>query len=540
VIKVSGAYMRGSCICAALALAALTGQRAALAENLHLDPAAFKALGHTDERFQSYNVEMAEVIGGRFWKPYAHMDRSHPPAGELQVGRDPDRFEVRPPVDLSNRRLRLLAAALGPAYVRVSGTWANSVYFQNDDAPAMPNPPDGFGGVLTRAQWKGVIDFANAVDAQIVTSFTISPGVRDASGTWTPVEAKPLLEFTHSVGGKIFAAELFNEPNLPSYGAAPKNYDSHWFARDEAAFRAFVAKTAPGMLIAGPGDVAMANQPAAETRPASRPNQTPSAPVQLKPEDLLAADPPAHFDIFSYHFYPAVSQRCAPAGSAIGTSPKQALSEEWLARTDQPFDAHMRLRDHYAAGAPIWLTETAEAACGGNPWAASFIDSFRYLDQMGRLAKRGAGAIFHNTLAASDYGLIDQTTLEPRPNYWAALLWRRLMGPVVLDAGPMRPSVHLYAQCLRDRPGGVALLVLNMSGAAVTLEIPEPADAYVMTSTSLRGQTVLLNGSSLSLGSSDRIPELNAQSFSAGHVKLLPPNSIDFIAVPRAQNPGCH
>jgi len=33
-----------------------------------------------------------------------------------------------------NARLRKLAAALGPAYVRVSGTWANSVFFQDTDA----------------------------------------------------------------------------------------------------------------------------------------------------------------------------------------------------------------------------------------------------------------------------------------------------------------------------------------------------------------------------------------------------------------------
>ena len=37
----------------------------------------------------------------------------------------------------------------------------------------------------------------------------------------------------------------------------------------------------------------------------------------------------------------------------------------------------------------MWLTETAEAACGGNPWASTFLDTFRYLDQLGRLAKAG-------------------------------------------------------------------------------------------------------------------------------------------------------
>lgn len=35
---------------------------------------------------------------------------------------------------------------------------------------------------------------------------------------------------------------------------------------------------------------------------------------------------------------------------------------------------------------------------------------------------RGVKDIMHNTLAASDYGLLDQNTVQPRPNYWVALL----------------------------------------------------------------------------------------------------------------------
>jgi hypothetical protein len=177
--------------------------------------------------------------------------------------------------------------------VRVSGTWANSVYFQDDDAPAMATPPDGYSGVLTRAEWRGVIAFAKAVDARLVTSFTISSGVRDASGTWTPAEARPLLDYTHSIGGEIFAAELFNEPNLASFGGGPKGYDAAAFARDSAAFREFVMQVAPGLKIVGPGDVLTANAP------------MPGAPTA---EDFLTAKPPPRFDVFSYHFYPGVAK----------------------------------------------------------------------------------------------------------------------------------------------------------------------------------------------------------------------------------------
>jgi len=32
--------------------------------------ATLRRIATVDERYQSYNVEMAEVIGGNFWKPY--------------------------------------------------------------------------------------------------------------------------------------------------------------------------------------------------------------------------------------------------------------------------------------------------------------------------------------------------------------------------------------------------------------------------------------------------------------------------------------
>jgi heparanase len=30
------------------------------------------AIGTVDEPFQSYNIEMVEVVGGRFWKPHGN------------------------------------------------------------------------------------------------------------------------------------------------------------------------------------------------------------------------------------------------------------------------------------------------------------------------------------------------------------------------------------------------------------------------------------------------------------------------------------
>lgn len=494
------------------------------AEPASLDPANFSSIGQVDERFQSYNVEMAEIIGGKFWKPYSHMSASAAPPIKIDVGRDPTLFEARPPTDLSSHRLRVLAAALGPAYMRVSGTWANSVYFQDDDAPMLANAPAGYNGVLTHGEWRGVLDFAKAVDAKLVTSFTISAGVRDASGTWTPVQAKPLLDYTRSIGGEIYAAELFNEPNLASFGAGLKGYDAAAFARDSAVFRAFVAQAAPDLKIVGPGDVTTANMP------------IPGAPTA---EAFFAASPAPQFDIFSYHFYPAVSQRCAPPGTAgVSTTQDQALTDAWLARTDRAFEAHKTVHDQYTPSAPIWITETAQAACGGSPWARTFTDSFRYLDQMGRLAKRGVSVIFHNTLAASEYALIDPVALNPRPNYWSALLWRRLMGTVVLDPGSTPAALHVYAQCLRGHSGGVSVLAINTGAQPMALRLAGFADVYALSAPSLASDTTLLNGQPLRIGPDDRLPAIHARRMSGASITVAP-QSIDFIALPRARNPKC-
>lgn len=509
-------------------------------------PRANRSIATIDERFLSYNVEMAEVIGGNFWKPYTPESiaamQAHAPsensssdsASSSVAGQNQTMFQARPPIDLSNARLRKLASALGPAYMRTSGTWANSVYFHDSDTPPLAQPPKGFQGVLTRGEWKGVIDFARAVDAKVVTSFAIGAGVRNAEGVWTSDLARKFVAYTRSVGGGIASAEFFNEPNMPVYGGAPGGYNAQDYARDFAIFHRFAETDAPDMLIAGPGSVGEAVlQP--------RMSKETSA-AFVSTNAMLSASPPPKYDLFSYHFYGAASIRCASMGTNVQITPEAALSEDWLARADTSYDFYVRgLRDRYEPGKPVWITETADAACGGNPWAATFLDTFRFLDQLGRLAKQGVSAVFHNTLASSEYGLLDQNTFEPRSNYWAALLWRRLMGSTVVDAGPLEPQLHLhlYAHCLRGHPGGVTLLAINLSRTETkSLELPTSADRYTLSAPKLDDGRVRLNGQELQLAPNDALPQLQGDRIPSGHVELQPA-TITFLAVPEAANDDC-
>jgi hypothetical protein len=482
---------------------------------------------------------MLEVTGGKFWKPYGpELDSilavkqppdAAPGNGETPAGMNPGVYSYRPPIDLANARLRKLAAALGPAYVRVSGTWANTSYFPPSDR-APTTPPPGFIGVLSRQQWKGVIDFARAVDAGIVTSFATSVGTRDARGAWTMDQARRFVGFTKAMGGQIAAAEYMNEPTLAAMGGAPAGYDASAYGRDFKLFHAFARSAAPEMLILGPGSVG-------ETT--GNWGVTYGVAGVLSTRDLLAASQPARVDAFSYHHYGAASQRCA--GMGMQTTAADALSEQWLHRTDETLAFYKRLRDEFEPGKPFWLTEVGDAACGGNPWGATFLDTFRYLDQLGRLAKQEVRVVAHNTLVASDYGLLDDKTLAPKPNYWGALLWRKLMGTVVLESNvPIQRGLHVYGHCLRGTPGGVALLAINNdTTAARTLRVPTAARRYTLSSSAgLQSRSVRLNGAELALGANDALPALTGEPSPAGDVTLAPA-TITFLALPTAGNDAC-
>lgn len=59
-----------------------------------LDPGKMPRIGTVDERFASYNIEMAEVTGGNFWKPYHNQSSAAAEADTASaICFDPGRHE---------------------------------------------------------------------------------------------------------------------------------------------------------------------------------------------------------------------------------------------------------------------------------------------------------------------------------------------------------------------------------------------------------------------------------------------------------------
>jgi hypothetical protein len=156
---------------------------------------------------------------------------------------------------------------------------------------------------------------------------------------------------------------------------------------------------------------------------------------------------------------------------------------------------------------------------------ASFADALWYVDSMASAAKLSFEAYCRQDFIGADYGLCDCATGAPLPDYWAAVLWSRLVGAAVLNAsvpatapvphpaaaataaaaalqlqaglagagagagagaagggaGISGASLRLYAHCTPPGAaapaGSVTAIILNLGPAAATVDVTVSAAA---------------------------------------------------------------
>lgn len=470
------------------------------------------------ERFLSFSVDTAQALGGVFWDPAGSGE-------EVPV-------EV---YDFGRARLRRLTSELAPAMLRIGGTAADHVLYDVSEAPVAA-PPAPFELVMTSAIWDGLARFARDLDLEILFTLSAGPGARDAALAWTADNARTFVDHVVGRGDPVTVWELGNEINgFPI--AHFIRVDGEQYARDMAVARALVDEHAPGALLAGPSSAYW--PPVGEAFP-------------VMPAFLAAGG--ELVDVVTWHFYPQQSKRCPIATRRAG--PTVMLEPDSLAAVDRWAD---RIEAQVRSDAPraeVWLGETGNAQCGGEPGVSDrFVGSLWWLDELGRMARRGQPIVVRQTLSGSDYGLLDDATLEPNPDYWASLLWRRLVGTSILAAevsgapadAAAAPPVMTYAACQRGVPGGVVVLAINLDlERSVAVEVEGAASAaaetYVATAPDLYGKDVRLNGRELRAAADGAPPPIapsRARLRAGAPLVTLPPTSYAFVALPDAAAPGC-
>jgi heparanase 1 len=479
-------------------------------------------VGTIDERFLSVAVDTAQVVGATFWNPEAGLEGA---GGSYPV----------PPYDFARPRLRRLAQELAPAYLRIGGTTADKVFYDMSAEPvgAAPSP---YRAVLTRRQWDGVADFAGALGYRIAFTLNAGPGPRDAANAWHPDNARALLEYSRAHAVPVALWDFGNEANAYpvtislGYGVPPAQ-----LARDAAAARALVHEVTPGALLAAPSS---AYWPVAGE-------------FMSLYADFLASGGGSVVDVVTWHYYPTQSRRCLVATRRASQDlmfEPATLNEvdTWAATVEAG-------RDAFAKGKPVWLGESGNAQCGGEPGVSdSFASGFWWLDQLGRLARRGESVVVRQTLSGSNYGLIDDERLQPRPDYWTSVLWRRLAGTRVLDVpAGADPLLRVYAHCTRAgapdaAPGAVTLAVLNLdraSGVSLVLDaFGDSADVYELSSPDPASAEVRLNDATLVAeedGSPPPLPPSVVHRDGGVLRARFGPATYGFVVLPAASAPAC-
>ncbi|HZA50081.1 MAG TPA: hypothetical protein VE549_05020, partial [Myxococcaceae bacterium] len=356
-----------------------------------------RAVAELDPRFLSVAIDTAQVLGGEFW---SRGGATKSIVGDARV----------PPLDLSRPELREGLRALAPVYLRIGGTAADQVRYELGSAPARPHSSD-LALTLTARRWEEIVAFANAGDAPLIFTLAAGPGTRDWRGAWKPDQAAMLVEHATRRGDPVAVWELGNEPNAyPLVHGIGHSVSGRQLGRDLTAARAMLDRLGSPARLAAPASAFW--------------------PVIGELNPILARalrHGGLDVQIVTWHYYPQQSRRCPVAvrrASAERLLCPRNLDEfaRWAAVVE-------RARTRYAPRAELWLGETGNAQCGGEPGVSDgMAGTLWWIDQLGALARRGHRVVVRQTLIGSDYGLLDDRTLEPRPDYWASVLWKRVMG----------------------------------------------------------------------------------------------------------------
>ncbi|XP_063281413.1 heparanase [Pelobates fuscus] len=209
-------------------------------------------------------------------------------------------------------------------------------------------------------------------------------------------------------------------------------------------------------------------------------------------------------------------------------------------------------------GKRVWLGETSSAYGGGSPGLSNtYIDGFMWLDKLGVSAQLGIDVVMRQALfGAGSYNLVD-SNFEPLPDYWLSLLFKKLVGPVVLNAQLSSPRnnydrmLRVYMHCTNtDNPtytgGDVTLFAINLHNGAQHMILPsilsgKGVDEYMLLpgEEGLLSTSVLLNGEVLQMVDDRTLPALNGKPLKPGSQLVLPPLSFGFFVVKNAKASAC-
>ncbi|XP_045770961.1 heparanase-like [Maniola jurtina] len=457
------------------------------------------------------------------------------PEDFLSIGIDASEIQNHDKVDFMKSKLRELAAALAPARLRLGGTMSDRLIFSKDDipslsckkCPATPETEDVCVAVqelcrqkflpffiMTGNKWTKINEFCKATNLKLL--FPLNVLIRN-NEEWNDQNAIELLEYSKYKNFSI-DWQLGNEPNsfphVFNISISPRTL-SHDYKKLRKLLNHHGYKKS---WLVGPDT----------TRPQeNRPNC-----LNYMVEFL--GNVSHHINIRSWHQY-YLNSRTAKLEDFWNPDTFDLLKEQI-----ETMQNHTKKYRHI----PMWLTETSSSYGGGAPGLSnSYAGSPLWIDKLGLSAKYNITTVIRQSFIGGNYSMIDDQ-LEPLPDWWVSVLFKRLVGNKVLHLScKCSPFQRIYAHCANRKytndTTAITIYAINLQFEKAKFLLNGTAfhgdnlniDEYIISapSNNRRTKTVLLNGWPLYYDSS--YPDLQPHRMKYGNHISMPPYSIGFWVV---------
>jgi hypothetical protein len=429
-----------------------------------------------------------------------------------------------------------LVRTLAPFVLRVGGTAANDLrYYGNVSTDKCKS--------LCEETWLDLLWFVQATDSTLLFDFSRQPRTADTN-IFDPVEALQMFDVGLANGyGDVLANAIWQSANEDSSSFAN---NGTLRALDFFALRDAAASRGIGTRLIGPSVGGV---------------------TDVFRNDFLSAMGPALM-YYSAHMYPlSIPTQCTVAAFTNLTGMSNRLSLTTLRAAITKYGGPNTL---------IYNEETAHTAGGGCPGIGqSFVSALNYVALLRQCAVNGHGMVGRQALfgwaflgRVASYALLGPPgwvsgpgLLPPHPDYFAHVLWRQIVGSVVLTNSlptPIKSQTWMNFWCPPAGEAGLVAVFANghtfpvklspmlpgarLAPAAPRLEwiLTSTSEAYANISAvysdypaSLLNDFIFLNGQLMVINSDGTLPQnpiagaliasgdIVVPAFSFGFFKLL-------------------
>ncbi|XP_057339841.1 heparanase-like [Microplitis mediator] len=442
--------------------------------------------------------------------------------------RDMDKFPVK------NDTFVNLARYLSPAFVRVGGTSADCIFF-NQPVPEVTekitSPVDAqdiSNFTLAGDDYLAVYQFTER--AQLRMMFDLNALIRDPDDHWDDTNAKDIINFSKGHSMDI-DWQLGNEPNSFRH-VFNRPVSAKQLADDYIHLRRLLNQLGyETSFLVGPEVNHIGDNDKAGEKYATE---------FLKNNENSV-------DFLTWHQY-YLNGREAKVADFINPNVFNRLPIQIKNVQDVIDQTNKNLK--------MWMSETSTAYGGGAPELSNrFVAGFLWLDKLGYGATAGVDVIVRQSFFGGNYSMIGKD-LEPNPDWWVSVMYKQFVSSKVIQLKTPSNfgSIRLYGHCtcpsaLISRVPAITVYGVNLNNDFVRISLlyylksyprkNSKSFLYILTADYLQSRDIRLNGEILKLNSDGSLPAFKPVIVDSSQVITLPPFSMAFIIMHGVEHRAC-